>query len=303
MSKPHAITRLSRLRHATLASVDPQRLADYYSQVIGLGEIARDKGRIHLASESEQLSLVIEAGEQSGLRRIAFEINPDADLAAVQRKLSEAGLRAEQRSDALPGISSALLFTDPEGTEFELVSGWTPTAAKGPIGGLSVTKLGHVAMCTPDPAATAKFCETVMDLRVSDWIEDRFVFLRSGYDHHTLNFAQAPERRLHHIAFELRGAAHMQQACDLLARSKHPVLWGPVRHGPGHNIAIYHRSPDGHLVELFYDLDRMVDEELGYFDPRPWHRDRPQRPKIWGGRPRDVWGMAPSPECVEFTQV
>jgi hypothetical protein len=26
----------------------------------------------------------------------------------------------------------------------------------------------------------------------------------------------------------------------------------------------------------------MHDEELGYFEPRPWHQDRPQRPKVWG---------------------
>ena len=28
------------------------------------------------------------------------------------------------------------------------------------------------------------------------------------------------------------------------------LLWGPVRHGPGHNIATYHRNPDGYLIEL-----------------------------------------------------
>ena len=103
------------------------------------------------------------------------------------------------------------------------------------------------------------------------------------------------------MAFELRDASHMQQACDLLGRRKIPLLWGPVRHGPGHNIATYHRNPDGYLIELFYDMDRMADEELGYFEPRPWHRDRPQRPKTWIGLPRDIWGVGPSPEAAEFS--
>jgi len=202
----------------------------------------------------------------------------------------------------LPGISRLLSFSDPEGTRFELIQGWTPTPAQERIGALAVTKLGHVALRTPDPQAASEFYANVMGLRVSDWIEDRFVFMRSGFEHHTLNFARAPVRSLHHFAFELRGPAHMHQACDHLARQKLPVLWGPVRHGPGHNTAIYHRNPDGHLVELFCDLDRMTDEELGYFEPRPWHRDRPQRPKVWVGLPRDVWGMPPSPECTEFAR-
>jgi hypothetical protein len=38
-----------------------------------------------------------------------------------------------------------------------------------------------------------------------------------------------------------------------------------------------------------------MDESLGYFDPRPWHRDRPQRPKVWGSdAPRDIWGPPPT---------
>ena len=39
-------------------------------------------------------------------------------------------------------------------------------------------------------------------------------------------------------------------------------------------------------------MDQMKDEALGYFDPRPWHQDRPQYPKIW---PKDTlrnyWGF------------
>ena len=301
MTTQAPIARFTRLRHATFASPDSERLLDYYRGVIGLGLVGRDGDRIFLASDSEQLSLVIEPGE-AALTSIAFEISPEVEMEALSATLKRADLRPELRSDPLPGVSRLLSFIDPEGTRFELIQGWTPTPAQERIGALAVTKLGHVALRTPDPLATSNFCADVMGLRVSDWVEDRFVFMRSGYEHHTLNFARAPVRSLHHLAFELRGPSHMQQACDHLARHKLNILWGPVRHGPGHNTAVYHRNPDGHLVELFHDLDRMIDEELGYFDPRPWHRDRPQRPKVWVGLPRDVWGLPPSPECVEFAR-
>ena len=301
MSTQAPIARLTRLRHATFASPDPERLLDYYRGVIGLGLAGRDGNRIFLASDSEQLSLVIEPGDPA-LNSIAFEISPDVEIEALGAALKRADLRPEFRSDSLPGVSRLLSFIDPEGTRFELIQGWTPTPAQERIGGLAVSKLGHVALRTPDPKAASEFYANVTGLRVSDWIEDRFVFMRSGFEHHTLNFARAPVRGLHHLAFELRGPDHMHRACDHLARHKLSVLWGPVRHGPGHNTAIYHRNPDGHLVELFHDLDRMVDEELGYFEPRPWHRDRPQRPKVWVGLPRDVWGMPPSPECTEFAR-
>jgi hypothetical protein len=33
-------------------------------------------------------------------------------------------------------------------------------------------------------------------------------------------------------------------------------------------------------------MDLMKDEDLGYWEPRPWHEERPLRPKTW---PKDTW--------------
>jgi hypothetical protein len=49
----------------------------------------------------------------------------------------------------------------------------------------------------------------------------------------------------------------------------------------GHNISCYHRNRDGLRVEFYCEMDQMKDEALGYFEPRPWHEDMPQRPKVW----------------------
>ena len=72
---------------------------------------------------------------------------------------------------------------------------------------------------------------------------------------------------------------------------------GGARHIIGHNIAIYHKNPDGVVIEFYCEMDQMHDEELGYFEPRPWHQDRPQRPKVWGdGTLSNWWGpMSHSP--------
>ncbi len=46
-----------------------------------------------------------------------------------------------------------------------------------------------------------------------------------------------------------------------------------------------------------------MNEELGYFEPRPWHRDNPQRPKVWAKDPSasNLWGIMPSDEMHEVT--
>ena len=44
----------------------------------------------------------------------------------------------------------------------------------------------------------------------------------------------------------------------------------------------------------------MSEEALGYFDPRPWHEDRPQRPKTWDpAAALSAWGRFPLPELFK----
>ena len=215
---------------------------------------------------------------------------PNIDLADARRNLAEHNISSEQRTDAHPGIGSLIAFLDPKGTPIELFSNGTFHEPM-PVNGIGPLKLGHLAFIVDDPKEMARFYGEVLGFRVSDWVEDFFVFMRCNPDHHTVNFLQGDQIRMHHLAFELRDAAHLVESCEVLARNSSTILWGPVRHGPGHNMATYHRDAAGHIIELFTELDRMSDEELGYFDPRPWHADRPQYPRTWPkNERRDVWG-------------
>lgn len=293
--------KVKRLRHVSFASPNVEAQLDYYQSIIGLAVIGRDDRRIILGTESDELTLVLEHGAASRLTAIAYEVAPSLDLTDLQKSLASLNIKSEVRSDTAPGIPKTLVFNDPDGLQIELFSRWDFCKPVEPIRGLAVAKLGHVALYTPDPERAAKFFGDVLGFRVSDRIEENFVFMRCGPEHHAMNFAGGAEARIHHLAFELRDASHMHQACDLLGRNKFQILWGPVRHGPGHNLAVYHHNPDRYLIELYYSMDLMLDEELGYFEPRPWHRDRPQRPKTWVGLPRDVWGVGPAKEASEFS--
>ena len=293
--------KVKRLRHVSFASPNVEAQLDYYQSIIGLAVIGRDDRRIILGTDSDELTLVLEHGAASRLTAIAYEVAPGLDLSDLQTSLASLDIKSEVRSDTAPGIPKTLVFDDPDGLQIELFSRWDFCKPVEPVRGLAVAKLGHVALYTPDPERAAKFFESVLGFRVSDRIEENFVFLRCGPEHHAMNFSRGTEARIHHLAFELRDASHMHQACDLLGRNKFQILWGPVRHGPGHNVAVYHHNPDRYLIELYYSMDLMLDEELGYFEPRPWHRDRPQRPKTWVGLPRDVWGVGPAKEASEFS--
>jgi catechol-2,3-dioxygenase len=151
-------------------------------------------------------------------------------------------------------------------------------------------KLGHVAYFLPAIEDATEFYVTQLGFRKSDWREGSAMFLRCSPDHHTINFFKGP-KQLAHLAFEVKDFSELVRASDLLVRNNLPLDWGPARHTIGHNCACYHTNPDGLRTELYAEMDQMKDEELGYFDPRPWHEDRPQRPRNWEteNSPRNKW--------------
>jgi catechol 2,3-dioxygenase-like lactoylglutathione lyase family enzyme len=286
-----------RLGHATFETPDVARQADYYAEVMGL-QVARDGKRAILCTGLGEEAVIFTPGSAARLTNIALQIAPDVDLKEVGSALSAHGVKPERRSDVSPGLSSALVFADPNGTQLELYA-QAKLRESQPVGGVAPLKLGHIASLGPDAKAISDFYIKALGFRVSDWIEDYFAFLRCGPEHHTLNFITGDGNFMHHIAFQLSDWNHLQKACDVLAQHKRTLIWGPGRHGVGHNVFVYHRDPDDHIIELFAEMDQMNDESLGFFEPRPWHHDHPQRPKVWERKYAAMtWGPPPTADFL-----
>ena len=285
-----------RLGHATLTTPDLDRAVDYFSEVVGLSVIERAPKRAFLASRQGLEAIALEPGPPNALARLSFQVAPGSDLSALVRTLAEEGIRSERRSGISPGVADAVVFADPKGTLVELFADYAFAAEDRRPPGIVTLKLGHVAYRVKDVQHVVKFYTDVLGFRVSDWRDDTFAFLRCGPDHHSVNFVVDEVPQLHHIAFEVKDWPEFQRAAEWLAKNDIRLVWGPGRHIIGHNIAIYHRNADKVRVEFFTEMDQMKVEALGYFDPRPWHQDRPQRPKVWGPDTlRNYWGFGSEP--------
>lgn len=283
---------IRRLAHATLWTPDLDRQIAYYTEVVGLQLIERVKDRAFLATREGLESICLEKGDHPELARIAFQAAPGSDLKLLAKRLEAAGVASERRSGTSPGVEDALVFKDAKGTDVEVFAEYRFAKRERTPGTIQPLKLGHVAYRCHDVAKVVKFYEEVLGFRVSDWRGNSFAFMRCGVDHHTVNFVIDEEQKLHHIAFEVKDWGEVHRAAEHLARHDIRLVWGPGRHIIGHNIAIYHRNWDEVRVEFFCEMDQMRDETLGYFDPRPWHQDTPQRPKVWGKETlRNYWGF------------
>jgi len=292
--------RVRKIAHATYETPDLDQQVDYYTNIVGLTLSAKDKDAAFLSSTVDHHSVVLRKGAQAQCVRIGFQLGPDDDLNAYEKQTQAHGLKTQRKKDPEPSIADMVTFEDPKGTIMEVFK--RPELAKQAfsIKGVVPFKLGHVAFHCVDVKHVTKFYCDVLGFRESDWMADFFSFLRCGPDHHTINLMGTGSNRHFHTAFELRDWSHLQTACDFLSLNGYKLLWGPGRHGIGHNLFAYHRAPNGLITEFFAELDRM-NEELGYFEPRPWHRDKPQKPKVWAKDPSasNLWGIGPTEEMMK----
>lgn len=288
---------VKRLGHVTFETPDIVRQIAHYTEIVGLNVVAQEKDRAILATHLGEEVIVLERGLQERTTALSLQVDADFDMSQGRRELQSHGIQSEARTNITEGLKNVTAFTDPNGTRVELFSE-TRLLPSAKANGAAVIKIGHIAFMVRNPQEIVEFYTKVLGFRVSDWAGDFFAFLRCGPDHHTVNFLRGDEQRMHHFAFELKDWAHVQGACDHLGQNDVPIIWGPGRHGIGHNIFMYHFDPDQRVVEFYTELDQMKNEALGYFEPRPWHKDRPQRPKVWDdfNEARLTWGPPPTPE-------
>ncbi len=260
----------------------------YYTELLGATKVLQTPDGAHYLSLGlDHHNIVLRPGAAAGLLSTGFQAGSSVDLEALREECSSLGFEHELKHDARPGVAT-LLEVVVAGHRFEFFSEMSAPAPGFSTQGIVPIRLGHVALMTPEAGELVRFFEEFLGFHVTDWLQDLATFLTCNRDHHTINIVGAPITKLHHIAFELRGAAHQYEASDQLAKAGKPIVWGPSRHTAGHNYASYHFDPDRTLVELYTDMDVYL-PDLGYFEPRPWHEHLPQRPRVWSAEKTNAW--------------
>jgi catechol 2,3-dioxygenase-like lactoylglutathione lyase family enzyme len=294
--------RVKKISHAVYETPDLVRQAEYYTDVLGLSQVDKADGAIYLGGKIDPHSIVLKKGSQARCIAIGFKLGADEDLDAFGKQVAAHGIEVETASDPEPGIAKAASFNDHKGTRITVFAQNEPSHQGYTGKGIQPHKLGHIAFHVSDVKRCTDWYRDVLGMRVSDWMGDFFSFLRCDRDHHTINLVGTGKDAHFHTAFELRDWGHMQTSSDFLSQHGYKIIWGPGRHGIGHNLFTYHRGPNGLITELFCELDQVADDQIGLFEPRPWHRDNPQMSKVWpkGPESANLWGPPPPDEMMKL---
>ncbi len=262
---------LHRLLGFTTAVPDPGALAGFYGELGLSGDGARFSG-----SDGGATVCLDEAGFRR-LVRVEFGAESPEDVARVAARLTANGAHPSVDEDALR-------VTDP-GSGVELVvrvAEQAPAQAPAPsvvpnapgaavrtderapavfAGPRPPRRLGHLVIGTPTIAATRDLLVEGIGLKLSDEIEGLITFLRCSPDHHNVALVDSPVPLLQHYSFECDDVDHVGHNATALVRAE-PArqAWGLGRHFAGSNFYWYLRDPAGAYLELYSDMDQILDD-------------------------------------------
>ena len=274
------IVDVKSISHVALKTRNVEQQTHFYTQMVGLGEAERDNaGQVYLRCNTNHHSVVLIPSSETGLHHYALDVGSPAALEAAAKALSKAGIPYETEGPAELGQGTSLRLRDPDNYVVELIGEMAQVAPTYGARAVQPRKLGHVTLLVDDCKRSAEFYSEVLGFRVSDWVDDIFLWMRCNPDHHGLAFAKAGAIKMHHFAFELKDFSYLARQADHLMHNGYVLLYGPGRHGPGENHFEYFRDPEGNLVEFMSNIQQIWD-------------DATYEPKVWDSQKRwvNLWG-------------
>lgn len=271
--------------HVALRTPDLGRLSAYAAGALGLKVTSDGPEEVLLTANDKHHELQLLAGDDPGLDHVGLELESKAEMDAVVDRAVAAGGRILDRQTSEPELDSSIRLVGPEGITYEPYIGMKrePLRSDAHLRP-GIRRLGHLTFFAEDPETIVEFWTEGLGFRISDQTKG-LTWLRCDFDHHGLAIGPRPSGTvLHHHAWEVQDVGALSQYCDSLAGDGRRLLWGPVRHGPGFNLATYLPDPDGGLIEVYADLIRIYDEAA--YEPVDWD-NQPDALNLWGPPPPD----------------
>jgi len=269
------------------------------TEVLGLRVTERTSDSVYLAAGNVHHELRYVESDVNGVDSLGLVAADGNALRTIRRRVDEENFRIVSEKPRGAGIEDGFSFVGPEGFVFEIYIGMQENDASqlsfGP------DRYGHFNFHPKNVSGMMTFLQRVLDFRLSDVIGDDFAyFMRCNPDHHGIALVRG-EGTLHHHAWQTQSIADLGKLGDRLNKLGRELIWGPVRHGAGHNIAAYFVEPAGSVIELYTDLEQIYDDSR---PPVVWAAEQNWY-NMWSDyRPSDFrkHGLAPAAPAGSLVQ-
>jgi len=229
------------------------------TSLLGLSELHSGAGTVLLSATSDQPEMVYTQSDTDGVEHLGLVAADGDELAAIRAKVDEGGWQIVDESPIADHVRDGFAFVGPEGYTWHIYTRATPAEVR--LGSFGPDRYGHINIKVSDTIGMRDFLHRTFDFRVSDQIgDDVGFFMRCNPDHHGIAIIKSPVAGLHHHAWQTQSIADLGRLGDRHFSLGRRLIWGPVRHGPGHNMAAYYAEPNGTVVELYPALEQIWDE-------------------------------------------
>ena len=100
--------RVRKIAHASYEMPDLDKQAAYYTDILGLNLVAKEKDAVYLANTVDHHSVVLRKGEQAKCTRVGFQIGPQEDLNEFEKQTQKHGVKTARKKDPEPSIPTCL---------------------------------------------------------------------------------------------------------------------------------------------------------------------------------------------------
>ena len=281
---------ISAMGHVSIQTTQLKESVFDATQLLGLRETERTSDAVYLAAADVHHELVYVESDVNGIDGFGLVAASGDALREIRRRVDAENFQILSEKPRGAGIEDGFSFIGPEGFVFEIYVGMQENQAA--VQSFGPDRYGHFNFHPRDVGGMMRFLHRVLDFRLSDVIGDDFAyFMRCNPDHHGIALVRG-EGTLHHHAWQTQSIADLGKLGDRLNKVGRELIWGPVRHGAGHNIAAYFVETSGAVVELYTDLEQIYDDSR---PPVVWGEDENWY-NMWSSyRPLDfrAFGLAP----------
>ena len=251
---------ISEIGYISLQTRDLAASIENAVDVFGLIETESNGKKAFLTAQNKHHELVYTQTDQNALDHTGLVVSNTAELEAIRAKVDRGGYKVVSEQPIEDHIEQGFAFVGPEGFTWQV---YTEKLDYSLLkrGTLTADRLGHINIQVLDSPGQRDFLHEVFDFVVSDNIGNENFFMRCNNDHHSIAVFQAPRAAIHHHAWQAGNIMDLARLGDRLARRGGRLLWGPVRHGAGDNIAAYFLEPNGTVIEYFCDMETIRDKE------------------------------------------
>ncbi len=286
---------IERAHYVALSVDEPEKAAAFAVEELGFAPVHQDGHDHYLrAHGSDPYSLVYRkraSPESPEIDHVSYLVRTESVLAEAASHLEDRGVAVERiAASPLWKHAGAVRFSTPSGHRMELTTGIhvdIPMAAgaQAPDAPVAPICLDHIVTRNIDPATEFAFALDTLGLRESARIlapdgNAVLSFARARTIFHCYAVAQAGRNGLHHFQLTMKNPESLYAAHEAMAANGVEILWGPLRHGPGHNIAFYVRDGSGFIVEYSTEEELILDDET--YQPRQWSVTDQKSADEWG---------------------